>query len=563
MNSSLSGIVSTFQELREKEDEFVLATIVDTKGSTYRKAGARLLITRAGKFYGLLGGGCFEADLLEHAQAVFENKTTYTVFYDMRGPEDLVWGLGLGCNGAVKIRLEYVSAENNYEPVITIQQGLVLKQKCVVVTVCESAHPSLRPDQHYLISFDKDSGELELPSVILEFAIKTLYSGTCSLISLEVEGHSIEFFMAPVMPPLQLLVIGGGPDSIPVLNTACLLGWDVTIVDYRDSYSNPDNFPTAIRVIKSTPEDLKDHIDVTGVDAVVLMTHKYEYDLRYLKNFVTSTVPYIGLLGPTARKHELLRSLEDITVEFTDRVYGPVGLNLGGELPEEIALSLIAEIQAVVQQRPGGHLSEISANNNKISAADLSIVILAAGGSSRFGALKQLLEYEGQSFLKRAVGSALELHAKEVLVVHGLKATKCQREISSYDVVNVINNNWKNGLSSSLVLALKSASAETKAILVMLCDQPLINCQQLELLIEKWKQNPDKIIASAYADTVGVPAIIPSSYFDEIKKLKGDAGAKLILSGHSEDLLTVAIPDAEVDIDTEKDFAELLVQKHA
>ncbi|MGY8813684.1 MAG: XdhC family protein [Gammaproteobacteria bacterium] len=173
MKSSLKGIVKTFLNLQDMQQQFVLATIIETSGSTYRKAGARLLITKSGKFYGLLGGGCFEADLLEHAQEVFKSRKTQTVFYDMRGPEDLVWGLGLGCNGAVKIRLEYLSQENNYAPISTIHAGLNLNQKCVVATVCDSTHPELLPDTHFLISNDQDSTEAgSVPKAIYDLAIQ-------------------------------------------------------------------------------------------------------------------------------------------------------------------------------------------------------------------------------------------------------------------------------------------------------------------------------------------------------------------------------------------------------
>jgi len=566
MNSSLSGIVGVYQSLQDDEHEFVLATIIDTSGSTYRKAGARLLITKAGKFYGLLGGGCFESDLLEHALQIFESKQTNTVFYDMRGPEDLVWGLGLGCNGAVKVRLEYLSIETDFTPLSVIERALNSKKRCVVATVCESNHPSLLQDQHYLISTDQEIDvDQTIPESFLQAAIQILAAGTSSLLSIEVDGHQVQTFMSCVIPPTRLVIIGGGPDCVPVIKTAGLLGWNITVIDYRDNYSNPENFPEANHVIKSTPEQLDSVIDITNVDAVVLMTHKFEYDLRYLKNMINTSVPYIGLLGPTARKNELLRSLEDdVTTENNKRIYGPVGMNIGGELPEEIALSLIAEIQAVLNHRSGGHLCRQIMDEEITKKVDnLSIVILAAGGSSRFGALKQLLEFNGKSLLKRTVETALELKDKEVLVIHGPKATKCQREISPYEIVNVVNFDWESGMSSSLKLAIKSVAKESEAILVLLCDQPLINTGHLHEIIKIWRDNPDKVVASNYADTVGVPAIIPKKYFNAIKKLNGDIGAKKLINSFSENLLTIHLPEAEFDIDTEKDFVDLLGSKQA
>jgi xanthine/CO dehydrogenase XdhC/CoxF family maturation factor/GTP:adenosylcobinamide-phosphate guanylyltransferase len=563
MNSSLTGIVKTFQNLLDAEKDFVLATIIETTGSTYRKAGARLLITRSGKYFGLLGGGCFEADLLEHALKIFESKQNTTLHYDMRGPEDLVWGLGLGCNGAVKIRLEYLSADNQYEPVSLIQQALELERKCIVATICESSHPEFRQEQHFLIDPESSSRSSQaIPETIYTCALKTLETGDTDLQSFNLDGHEIEVFISAVIPPVHLLIIGGGPDSVPVINTAKQLGWTVSVVDYRDGYTRPENFPKADNVIKAMPEHLSDTIDFAKVDALVLMTHKFEYDLRYLKNFVNSQISYIGLLGPTARKNELLKSLDDSPPNFMEKVYGPVGIDIGGELPEEIALSLIAEIQAVMHGRDGAHLSDkIQSNSSDTQRNKLSIIILAAGGSSRFGGLKQLLEYKGKSLLKRAVETALDLGDNEIIVVHGPKAMKCQREISSFDVINIINQNWGEGLSTSLIAGIDRVSDESDGALVLLCDQPLVDDIRLGEIVDLWNKNPDKLIASEYAGTKGVPIIIPRSFFDEVRKLKGDVGAKKLLADAEDNILSTPVPEAELDIDTEQDFAGLLRNK--
>ena len=562
MNSSLTGIVKSFQQLRESEKDFVLATIIETKGSTYRKPGARLLITRNGKFYGLLGGGCFEADLLEHALKIFESKEDTSLFYDMRGPEDLVWGLGLGCNGAVRIRLEYLSAENNFQPLSLIHQALESEQKNIVASICESSHPDIKQGQHFFIGSEASpTSPKHIPEEILITASQALESGKSSLQSFNLNGQEIQVFFSAVIPPVRLLVIGGGPDSVPVVKTAKQLGWNISVVDYRDGYTRPENFPDADSVHKATPEDLTKTIDIEKLDAIVLMTHKFEYDLRYLKNFVNSQVSYIGLLGPTARKNELLKSLEQFPDNFVEKVYGPVGIDIGGELPEEIALSLIAEIQAVLHGRDGAHLSHKAEATGSTSEQNrLSIIILAAGGSSRFGALKQLLEYKGKSLLKRAVETAQQLGDYEIIVVHGPKAMKCQREISSFDVINIINKDWEKGLSTSLIAGIDTVSEQSDGVMVLLCDQPLIDDRRLGQLVSLWNKNPDKIIASEYAGTKGVPMILPRSCFGEIRKLTGDAGARQLLEKDGDDILSTPVPEAELDIDTEQDFTGLLTR---
>ncbi|MEX2352803.1 MAG: NTP transferase domain-containing protein, partial [Gammaproteobacteria bacterium] len=537
MNSSLAAISRSFRALCETEQEFVLATIIETSGSTYRKTGARMLISRDGQFYGLLGGGCFETDLLEHVYKVFGNRQASTVYYDMRAPEDLVWGLGLGCNGAVRIRLEYLCADNGFAPMAQIETALTNGQRCLLISVCESAHKTILPGQHYLYPApDNLQGNDHLPQELSDIAGAILESGQSILQTVVIDKQPVEVFMAIVEPPLHLAVIGGGPDAVPVTEAARLLGWKVSVIDYRESCTHPDNFPAADAIINATPEQLPERLNLATIDAAVLMTHKFEYDLRYLKVLTLPSLRYIGLLGPAARRNELLKSLDQgLLQHLKTRIYGPVGLDIGGELPEEIAFSLIAEIQSVFKQRDGRHLTDkSSAGSTPESAGKLATIILAAGGSTRFGALKQLLEYNGTSLLKRSVETAMQLPDKQILVVHGPKHTKCQRELSGLDVTHLVNHEWETGMSSSLKLAIEAVPAECEGALILLCDQPLIRTEHLQKLTGLWQENPDKIIASEYAGTCGVPAIIPKHCFTRIKTLGGDSGAKQLFTEFSD-----------------------------
>ena len=137
MPNQFDHLLKTYQLLQSTKQEIVLATIIETMGSTYQKAGARMLIAKDGEFTGLLGGGCFEADLREQAESLFENKQSKVIFYDMRSPEDEIWGLGLGCNGAVRISLQYLSKENNFSPLNDIAEAIEHIQTGVLATIFE------------------------------------------------------------------------------------------------------------------------------------------------------------------------------------------------------------------------------------------------------------------------------------------------------------------------------------------------------------------------------------------------------------------------------------------
>lgn len=558
MNSSLSGLVESFHDRLNKEREFVLATIVETAGSTYRKAGARMLISRDGELCGLLSGGCLEADLYEHAKQVFQQRTSNTVFYDMRSSEDLIWGLGLGCDGAVRIRLDYLGEANDYAPLSLIERALETGTPAVVLTVTESEHETVTAGSHYLFPADNN----DLPAALAEAARAVLEDGKSLLQSVSVDGRPVSVFLGLVQPPPRLLIIGGGPDAVPVTETARLLGWDITVVDHREAFSTAEKFPAADRVVHAPPETLRQRLDPAGMNAVVLMTHKLEYDQRYLAQLVDAPPTYIGLLGPTARRQELLKYLGDDAAAVEDRVYGPVGLDIGARLPEEIAFSLVAEIQAVLAKREGGFLSRHrppqQSDAPAASREQLYGILLAAGGSTRFGALKQLLEFNGQSLLRHAAETARSLLDDRLIVVHGPKATKCQREIAGVPAENIVNEDWQAGISLSLKMGLKRLPEQCRGVLVMLCDQPLIQEHHLEQLIDTWLQNPEGIVAGRYEETCGVPAIFPRRLFDELLALNGDAGARSLLAERHAEVTAIPLEEAAMDIDTQADYETLL-----
>ncbi len=542
----------------------MLATIIETIGSTYRKAGARMLITPDAEFFGVLGGGCFEADLLMHAQEVFEKQQSKIVFYDMRSPDDEIWGLGLGCNGAVRILLQLISTNGAEHPVSLIEQALREKQQKVLLTVCESHHSELIEGENKLLSFgenEADNFPESWPEQIAQTSLRAYQSSASLLHNYESDGETSSVFCSAITPAKHLLLIGAGPDAEPVIRFANELGWEITVVDYRESFLQQESFNTVSQCVLATPETLSQKVDLQRIDAIVVMTHKIEYDERYLKQLLQTSARYIGLLGPSARRDRLLTSLGDDGEIIRERIFGPVGLDIGGELPEEIALSLVAEIQATLYQRDGGPLHRKSTplhEGQNFSTEDLHAIVLAAGGAKRFGGLKQLLEFKGTSLLRRSINITQELLDERVWVILGARAQKVRRDIESLETRIIVNDDWESGISSSLKVAIDSLPEDCSGILYVLCDQALITEQHLQQLSDLWLNDKSKIVASAYADTIGVPVIIPRRYFPDILGLKGDTGAKSIITKYVDNVVTVDIPEAEVDIDTESDYTELI-----
>lgn len=565
MNFSLSGLAADYQSLKKIEKEFVLATIVETEGSTYRKPGARMLLTRNNNCIGLLGGDELHKAIIQETGKIFKTHEPAVVDFFSRDTKESFLEQELEPGARVSVMLEYITTDNPSNTMEVLALGLQQANPSVLITVSESGINECPAGANILISGEEiiySELEQRFKEAVADIVVNITEAGKSSLGSCIYGDGSFTAFYDIIEQPLRLLIAGAGPDAVPVLQIAVQLGWIVTITDPRDACANSEHFSSANRVLNIEPGKLPEAIDIDAVDAVVIMTHRFDLDEQYLRILMGNTkLRYIGLLGTAARRDKLLKIL-DLNPEITgEQIYGPAGLDIGGKSPDEIALSLIAEIQAVMNRRNGGQLTAILPVLEKepaINEKDLFAVVLAAGGSRRFGGIKQLLEFRGKSLLKRVIETANSTMDYRVKLVLGIKHNKLQREADGIDLEVVVNNDWENGIASSLRAGISSLPDHCKAALIILCDQPLIDEPHLRQIIDVWLRNNTKIVASSYADTLGVPAIFPREYFDSILKLKGDNGAKSIIEENREEVIAVPIPEAEIDINTQEDVIRLL-----
>ncbi|WP_445369380.1 XdhC family protein [Methylomonas sp. BW4-1] len=361
MANNINHLLEAYRQLQHDGADSVLATIIETFGSTYQKAGARMLITQTGELVGLLGGGCFERDLVEQAASVFATGQAKTLFYDMRSGEDAIWGLGLGCNGAVRVLLQLLKAEQEFSPLNLLVEAAEAQAHGVLVTVFESAHADFPSGRSQFLSAAIVGEQPILPSAPFPFATAALQTALQQKPRIEthpLDGQDIKVFYDPVQPPWQLLIFGAGADAIPLVNCAKSLGWRVTLVDHRPAHIKPERFPLADQLLHLIPDQVAAQLDLNRFNAIMLMTHNVEYDQRYLQAIVQCRAPFIGLLGPAHRKQRLLQSLGDDAALIAERVFGPVGLDIGAQTPEEIALSIVAGIQAQLNGRSGLQLGK-------------------------------------------------------------------------------------------------------------------------------------------------------------------------------------------------------------
>ena len=361
--SEITDVLTAIGSLSASGQRMALATIVAVRGSTYRRPGARLLVPEEGAPIGNISGGCLEGDVADMARLVMEEGRARLAGWDLTADDDAVWGLGLGCNGAIEVFIE--PADRAVEAARALRTALEEERPISLVTVIGSIEPeAIAPGARLIVMPDGAvEGSLGRSDVDTEAiaAARELLTTERSEIRTLAEG--IRAFVEILDPPLRLVICGAGHDAVPLVRAASVLGWNVTVVDDRPAFLNRERFPEAHGFASvDDPSEVPEAITVDARTFVVVMTHNFLRDKAYLRGLLTTDARYVAMLGPAARTQRLLMELEEegtpITEERRSRIHGPAGLDLGAEGPEEIAQAIIGEIVAVRRGRDGGFLKE-------------------------------------------------------------------------------------------------------------------------------------------------------------------------------------------------------------
>jgi xanthine/CO dehydrogenase XdhC/CoxF family maturation factor len=348
---SIRRIIRTFEAWRERAEPMVLATVYETLGSTYSKAGHRILIADNGDYQGLVSGGCLEGDLAARSREVIAKQQPAAVTYDMRDEADELWGLGVGCNGLIRVFLQPLDPRAGYAPFGDIVAQLLGTRTTSIALVIASGREELPPggtliwDRNPVAAWQLEGAAIDR----LADGCKAVQSdGVGARYERTAEG--LEILYSPLHPIPRLLVLGAGLDAIPLVNFAAELGWLVTVADHRPAYLEHGDFSAADAAQLIVPSQLAETFDLGQFDAVVVMSHHLATDRTYLAQLATVQSPYLGVLGPAARKERLLDALGADGEALRGRLNGPVGLDIGADSPESIALSVLAEIHAALKR---------------------------------------------------------------------------------------------------------------------------------------------------------------------------------------------------------------------
>lgn len=355
------AIVEAFRKTDHTVRKVALATVVRVRGSSYRSPGARMLITDDGKWTGSISGGCLEGDALRKARKVMQDQEPQLVTYDTSEDSNQNLGIGLGCNGIIDVLLEPVNETRPHDPIKLFDKIIGVHEPVGLATVFSNSRFQgekflINRNQEILISFSSEPlNFLVMPDVARAFETKR-----SEVIHYTLDGVALEVFVELIQPAISLMIFGGGFDARPVSNLAKSLGWEVTVTDECVAHIAPLFFPTADKLSLCHRDFVDRDFQITPFTACVLMSHNYEYDRDVLRKLLKSPSPYIGILGPRKRFDKMLAEYtkEGIQMSGDDlhRIHSPIGLDIGAEAPDEIALSIVAEIQGKFASRSGGFL---------------------------------------------------------------------------------------------------------------------------------------------------------------------------------------------------------------
>jgi hypothetical protein len=365
----LEFIISRYENLRSQGTGCVLATVVQVEGSSYRRAGARMLVDEFGNITGAISGGCLEGDALKKALHALHQQKNKLITYDTSDEDDAVIGAQLGCNGIIQVLFEPLDYEDSLNPCELLKSVAAHKNPLAIAVQFDLDRSEAQAGTVLLIDENlKYSGkppEKKLLDLILQQAQLTLQNKRSNFAEFSIDGETQHLFIQNYQPPVKLIIVGAGNDAQILAQQGDLLGWEVIVTDGRPTHANKERFTSSCQVVVTKPEKTLENIEIDQRSYFVLMSHNYNYDLAVLKLLLTEDqIPYIGILGPLKKYERMQNDLESegirLSEEIAKKIHAPIGLEIGAETPAEIGLSILAEIQSVLTQTSARPLREKS-----------------------------------------------------------------------------------------------------------------------------------------------------------------------------------------------------------
>jgi xanthine dehydrogenase accessory factor len=364
MTKEIRDILAAFKEAHLQGRQTALATVVHVEGSSYRRPGARMLVEDNGKMTGAISGGCLEGDALRKALQAINQRQNKLVTYNTLDEDDVQFGVQLGCNGIVHILFEPIDPGQPDNPIALLERAQLKRKDAVLVTLFSLKNfQGYQPGTCFFFDGAHTHGTIKNEKLGAEIRsdAAVVLAGKSSVFK-HYSNDELAAFVELVQPPVSLHIVGAGNDAFPLVEMAAVLGWQITLIDGRGTHANRQRFSKAHTIIVGKPAEAIQKIIIDERTVFVLMTHNYNYDLAMMALLLQQKCRYIGTLGPKKRLERLLAELGNggmtITPEQRSMIYGPTGLDIGAGAAEEIALSILAEIKAVLEGRPATFLRD-------------------------------------------------------------------------------------------------------------------------------------------------------------------------------------------------------------
>jgi len=378
MTKEITDIITAYRAAQLQGRRTALATVVHVQGSSYRRPGARMLVEDNGRLTGAISGGCLEGDALKKALLAIEQKQNKLVTYNTIYEDDAEFGIQLGCNGIVHILFEPIDATQPNNPIFILEKCSSLRRNVVLGTLFSlEKYYGEQPGTCFFYDGENYTSEIEDKKVeasVKSEALAVLQNKASALV--HDDESELTAFVEFIQPPVSLVIVGAGNDVLPMVDMAAILGWQITIVDGRVTHANKQRFPNVHKLIVGKPAEISKQFVIDEQSVFVLMTHNYNYDLEMMTVLLKEQCKYIGILGPKKKLERMLSALIDQGISISDEqlahVYGPIGLDIGAETSEEIALAVLAEIKAVIAGRSGtflrGRVDEIHTRSQTLAS---------------------------------------------------------------------------------------------------------------------------------------------------------------------------------------------------
>ena len=360
----LQLIIQAYDSAKSEDKKVALATVVKVDGSAYRRPGARMLVSEEGNLTGAISGGCLEGDALRKAQAVIFQQKSMLVTYDTTDEDDQKFGVGLGCNGIIHVLIEPIDFEDLQNPIELIRSAFSDREAGLLLTLFSIKNS--KTEQIGTVLLDKGANrsgnwETRISSPELKLLLHQEVStfDSTSRIKSYPDQDDISVFYEVLKPAPRILLFGAGNDTQPLAKMAEILGFELILIDGRKNLATSARFPFAKQIIHGTAEEVSPKLETDAHTVALLMTHNFEYEAVVLEALASCMIPYIGILGPKRKTEKLIQRLETKGIQiYTDNIYAPMGLDIGAEGSEEIALSILAEVKAVLAKKPATFLRD-------------------------------------------------------------------------------------------------------------------------------------------------------------------------------------------------------------